>query len=162
VNVGAEGPDGGPDAPAGGELGADLDVAVKPVGLVVGLERGGGVVGDAGRAFDGVGVLFLAGLDDEMAVLDAGVFQAPGSVELGLVIADEAFLVDPLGGIGQAVGIVLEFVGPDEGVGRRRGTGNASWLGWGEGRSARATVMDRRDTGYFGRKVFMAASKKGA
>ena len=67
--------------------------------------------------------MLLATFDDQMAVLDAGVFQARLGVVLAFVVADEAFFVAPFGRIGQP--LIVELVRPDElPVGSRNATGH--------------------------------------
>ena len=105
----AEHPDGRPDAFALGDFGARLDAAVLPGGLAARGEAGGGVF--HGRMIHGR-EMFLPAFDDQMAILDAGVFQARLGVVLALVIADEACFVAPFGRVGQA--LVVELIGPDQ------------------------------------------------
>src|SRR5690606_19600317 len=103
-DVRAEHPDGRPRASPGGELGADLDAAVRPGGPTL---RGQARRGDLGAS-----IWLLSRLDDEVPALDAGIFATRPRIVLRLVVAEEALLVGPPAPVGGAVDI--EFIRPDE------------------------------------------------
>ena len=122
VHVGAQHPDGGPRPPAARELRPHLDPAVRPRCLIPGVEtrrrilrvlapllpptfRGVGLVAR-------IGILFLAGLDDEMTAFDPRVFASVRGVILELAIAHEPLFISPFCGIRQT--IAVEFVRPDQ------------------------------------------------
>jgi hypothetical protein len=122
ADIGAEGPEGGPGAAAGGDFSSRLDAAVGPGDPIAGGEAGGGVVRELAlllpAAVGGIRLVarvwefFAAGFDDEVTVLDPGILEAVGGVVLEFAIAHESFLVGPLGRIWEAVAV--EVIGPDE------------------------------------------------
>ena len=119
VDVGAEHPEGGPEAVADGELHAGFDAAVLEGFEALGFEAGGGPLAAGG--FDG--------LDDEVAVaVHVGVgggggagrgVGAGGAVvfDFGVAEAAVAGVVGPGGGVGEGAGGAVELVGPLEGPG---------------------------------------------
>ena len=120
---GAEGPDGGPNALALGETGADIDLAILKGEGVFGLNGAGGVDvgGAAPRPIVGGGLGGETGVGAGFGKFACGELQGAGAladvgevggIPLGFTIADEAFFVGPLGCVG-GTGAV-EFVGEDE------------------------------------------------
>ena len=126
--VGPEGPESGPDAASARDSGGDLDFPAGESMTLAGGEAGGGIVG----FLTVFGPRFLAGGDDQLAVLDAGVFTAVFGVVLGFVVAQEADLVVPLGGVGRPVAV--ELVAPGEFPIRRGIGGDGGGVRFGGGR----------------------------
>src|SRR4051812_25814747 len=114
--VGGEHPDRRPHAAPAGELGANLDEAIFPVGDPAGDQLARAIVLAAEIGL--VGHALAAGFEDQPAALDARVLAPGVGIILQLVVEPALFVeggvVAPLGGIGQAG--TVELVGPDLGV----------------------------------------------
>ena len=101
--VGAEHPDGRPDALALGQDGADVDAPVLEFLQSDGLHAGRGVLGTA-----------VPCDDEEIAPVHIGVLAAVGVV-LQLLVAPAAG-TEVVGPVGEVDGLAVEFIGPHEGL----------------------------------------------